>query len=189
MMTRKALSKRTRFEVFKRDHFTCQYCGKQPPDVVLVIDHITPVCEGGTSDAENLMTACETCNQGKAGIPLSQVPVRPDADLLYLEAQQEAAELRRYQAAKAERDAALTSVIESLQGTWYAYLPEGFDWGPADHLLRSMLDKYSPEIVEVGIIATARAIQTQHVSGHGSGWVKYAWGVMRHTAEEAEEAG
>jgi len=35
-----AISKRDRFEVFKRDKFTCQYCGKAAPDVVLHIDHI-----------------------------------------------------------------------------------------------------------------------------------------------------
>ena len=41
-MVRKGLSKKIRFEVFKRDQFTCQYCGKQAPNVVLEVDHITP---------------------------------------------------------------------------------------------------------------------------------------------------
>lgn len=46
-MARKAISKKTRFEVFKRDRFTCQYCGATPPGVLLHIDHIHPVAEGG----------------------------------------------------------------------------------------------------------------------------------------------
>jgi 5-methylcytosine-specific restriction endonuclease McrA len=37
-----AVSVRTRFEVFKRDDFTCQYCGRKSPDVVLEADHIVP---------------------------------------------------------------------------------------------------------------------------------------------------
>ena len=44
---RKALSQKIRFEVFKRDSFTCQYCGRKAPDVVLQVDHIVPVAKGG----------------------------------------------------------------------------------------------------------------------------------------------
>jgi len=65
-----AISVRTRFEVFKRDGFTCKYCGRKSPDVVLEADHIVPVCEGGTDDLINLTTACWDCNHGKAGKPL-----------------------------------------------------------------------------------------------------------------------
>ena len=43
MAKRKGISKKTRFDVFKRDSFTCQYCGKSAPDVVLQVDHINPV--------------------------------------------------------------------------------------------------------------------------------------------------
>lgn len=64
-MARKPISKKTRFEIFKRDKFTCQYCGKMSPDVVLEIDHIKPVCDGGTNDELNLITSCFECNRGK----------------------------------------------------------------------------------------------------------------------------
>ena len=96
---RKSTGKRTRFEVFKRDAFTCQYCGAQPPDVVLVVDHITPVAAGGSSEPINLITACEACNQGKADRVLTENVIRPDADLMYLETQQEIAEVERYNTA------------------------------------------------------------------------------------------
>jgi 5-methylcytosine-specific restriction endonuclease McrA len=62
---RPSISKRLRFEVFKRDSFTCQYCGKSAPEVVLHIDHISPVAGGGDSDIMNLITSCVSCNLGK----------------------------------------------------------------------------------------------------------------------------
>jgi hypothetical protein len=65
MTKRKAISKRVRFEVFKRDSFTCQYCGLSAPDVVLHIDHINPVAGGGGNDIMNLVTSCLDCNLGK----------------------------------------------------------------------------------------------------------------------------
>lgn len=71
MGKRKAISKKTRFEVFKRDKFTCQYCGRTIPDVVLHIDHIKPVSKGGTNDIMNLITSCSECNLGKGARELS----------------------------------------------------------------------------------------------------------------------
>lgn len=68
---RKPLSKKIRFEVFKRDNFTCQYCGRSAPDVVLEVDHINPVKNGGTNDILNLITSCHDCNNGKRATPLS----------------------------------------------------------------------------------------------------------------------
>ena len=60
-----SIGKKLRFEVFKRDKFTCQYCGKMSPDVILEVDHIKPVAEGGTNDMLNLITSCRDCNRGK----------------------------------------------------------------------------------------------------------------------------
>lgn len=68
---RKGISKKLRFEVFKRDSFTCQYCGRMAPDVILEIDHINPVKEGGTNDIMNLITSCFDCNRGKGKRKLS----------------------------------------------------------------------------------------------------------------------
>lgn len=65
MTKRKPLSKTLRFEVFKRDAFTCQYCGAKAPDAILHCDHIHPVAEGGKDEVMNLVTACNICNLGK----------------------------------------------------------------------------------------------------------------------------
>lgn len=48
-MKRKAISTRTRFEVFKRDGFRCMYCGRTPPTVLLHVDHIIAVSNGGSN--------------------------------------------------------------------------------------------------------------------------------------------
>lgn len=69
---RKTISKKTRFEVFKRDNFTCQYCGRMAPDVVLEIDHINPISKGGNNDVLNLITSCFDCNRGKGKRKLTQ---------------------------------------------------------------------------------------------------------------------
>lgn len=73
-MKRTPIKKKTRFEVFKRDGFTCQYCGATPPEVVLHVDHIIAVVEGGGNGINNLITACESCNLGKGATPLDAVP-------------------------------------------------------------------------------------------------------------------
>lgn len=72
--TRKPLSKKLRFEVFKRDGFSCQYCGAHPPDVLLEIDHVIPVKDGSGNDEGNLVTCCFDRNRGKGATPLSSVP-------------------------------------------------------------------------------------------------------------------
>ena len=59
-----AVSKRTRFEVLRRDNYTCRYCWSSENQ--LTVDHVTPVALGGTDDPSNLVAACRDCNAGKA---------------------------------------------------------------------------------------------------------------------------
>jgi hypothetical protein len=118
LVDRKSLSKRTRFEVFKRDGFTCQYCGSRPPDIILHCDHIDPVCEGGTDDIANLITSCADCNLGKGGIPLGDLAPTPDTELARLERMQELAELRAYQDVESQYEELVSSTVESLCDIW-----------------------------------------------------------------------
>lgn len=67
---RKSIPKSIRFEVLKRDSFSCQYCGTSAPNAVLHVDHIQPVSKGGDNDIMNLVTACSDCNLGKSNIEL-----------------------------------------------------------------------------------------------------------------------
>ena len=71
----------TRFNVFLRDRFSCQYCGS--PDN-LTFDHVLPRRLGGQSTWENIVAACSPCNLKKggrtpkqAGMPLLVAPIRP----------------------------------------------------------------------------------------------------------------
>jgi len=74
-MSRKPISKKLRFDVFKRDGFQCAYCGAHPSEtVVLEVDHIQPVACGGGDEIDNLVTACFACNRGKRDVPLSAIP-------------------------------------------------------------------------------------------------------------------
>ncbi len=60
-----AVSKRLRFEILRRDGHVCRYCGSAAPDVKLTVDHVLPEALGGSDDASNLVTACDSCNSGK----------------------------------------------------------------------------------------------------------------------------
>jgi len=70
-----AISKGLRFDIFRRDKFTCQYCGRKPPDVILEVDHITPASKGGGDEPENLITSCFDCNRGKGKKLLKTIPL------------------------------------------------------------------------------------------------------------------
>ncbi len=94
-MARKALTKKMRFEVLKRDSFTCQYCGAKAPDALMRIDHIHPVAKGGTNDILNLITSCFECNAGKSDRLLSDDAVidKQRAQLEELQARREQLDL------------------------------------------------------------------------------------------------
>lgn len=64
-----AVTKRTRYEVLKRDNHACRYCGAGAPEAKLTIDHVVPVALGGTDSPENLVAACHDCNAGKSSVP------------------------------------------------------------------------------------------------------------------------
>lgn len=87
--------KLTRYEIFSRDHYTCQYCGK--PTKQLTIDHVIPRYRGGKQTWDNMISACIPCNRRKAGrtpseanMRLLSVPNRPkDSQPFYIPANQE----------------------------------------------------------------------------------------------------
>lgn len=78
-----------RYNVYLRDKFTCQYCGKRFPAHELTYDHLVPRYKGGKTDWMNIITACKDCN-GRKGckdakgkfIPLSLPHVPSNAELL-----------------------------------------------------------------------------------------------------------
>lgn len=78
----------TRREVFRRDGYACQYCGRRTGHPTL--DHVVPRHRGGKHSWENLVTACTQCNHRKGGRPLKEagmrllrVPLRPKSSPYY----------------------------------------------------------------------------------------------------------
>ena len=63
---------RLRFQIFQRDSFTCQYCGRKAPEVILEIDHRFPKSKGGLDNINNYITSCRECNLGKGDIILKE---------------------------------------------------------------------------------------------------------------------
>ncbi len=102
----RSVRKLTRLEVFKRDQYMCQYCGKESRQ--LTLDHVIPRYRGGEHTWENVVSACVPCNRRKAGrtpqeagMRLIRQPSKPrDNGLFYIPA--------RYPNARAE---------------WQKYLP------------------------------------------------------------------
>lgn len=81
--------KLTRREVFRRDNYTCQYCGRR--DTQLTVDHILPKHLGGKHTWINVVAACPACNHRKGGRRLGEVhmhllhpPKEPPASAVYL---------------------------------------------------------------------------------------------------------
>ncbi|MBC6406506.1 MAG: HNH endonuclease [Rhodospirillales bacterium] len=70
----------TRFNVFLRDRFQCQYCGDGLPAEVLTFDHVLPRSRGGRTAWDNVITACQACNLEKANRTPREsgmIPLRP----------------------------------------------------------------------------------------------------------------
>jgi hypothetical protein len=121
-----AVSKRTRFEVLRRDNHTCRYC--RATDAPLTIDHVTPVALGGTDDPSNLVTACRDCNAGKSSTsPDAQLVANVSDDAIrWASAKREAARL--FDAERTDRRARVQILREAWIG-WdeqATFLP--IDW-------------------------------------------------------------
>lgn len=63
----------TRFNLFLRDNFSCQYCGDLFDSNDLTFDHVIPKSRGGKTRWENVVAACSKCNLKKSDLLLSQV--------------------------------------------------------------------------------------------------------------------
>lgn len=120
-----ALSARTRFEVLKRDRFSCAYCGRTPNDgVLLEVDHVLPRAAGGTDDLDNLITACVECNRGKAARMLEEGSIGATVGAIegtkrsIEDVRQRLAQAREYQALVAEEEHARALLLDEFLLRW-----------------------------------------------------------------------
>ena len=67
------MTKELRWQVWSYSNQTCSYCSKGLTSKDFQVDHIRPVCKGGTDEITNLTIACATCNKRKGRKELSQI--------------------------------------------------------------------------------------------------------------------
>ena len=67
---RGGIPKRLRREIYKRDSYTCQYCGTKVEDGSATIDHVVPLALGGLDETINYVTCCQACNERKGSMGL-----------------------------------------------------------------------------------------------------------------------
>jgi len=147
-----------RFEVFKRDNFTCRYCGKSSPEVILEIDHVDPKSNGGTNDPLNLVTSCWECNRGKGSIPLDRVMVAEDPHERAIMESERLRQVQEYNRVLKRVRAWNAKQARELARFWVdvigAYVSDEVKL-MSD--LRSILNKYPPELVKTAMeIASAQ---------------------------------
>lgn len=119
-----AVSKRTRFEVLRRDNFTCRYCRSTNGE--LTVDHVVPVALGGTDTPDNLVACCKDCNAGKSSIS-------PDAELV-ADVSDDAVRWSAAMKAAAEAIAAEQKELASLVDHWEHAIWESWN-GPGEEPL------------------------------------------------------
>lgn len=187
------LSKRIRFEVFKRDRFTCQYCGRRPPEVMLEVDHVHPRVEGGSDDQSNLTTACFDCNRGKGKHRLGDVaPAIDELELLggIQDMLERAAALKQSAAAAEAQRAAEDNVIRTIR-RWYAEAL-GDDSCVEDSSLRMFLRRLSVDAISEAITAAERMLDRKPYSPAYYVWKYFCgacWTMIReHDAAAGSDA-
>lgn len=114
-----AVSKRTRFEVLRRDNYACRYC--RSTENPLTIDHVTPVALGGSDAPDNLVACCRDCNAGKSSSS-------PDAALVADVAEDAvrwAAAMKRAASIRSRHRAAGTRYVNAIDETWCDWLAGG----------------------------------------------------------------
>ena len=124
-----AVSKRLRYEVLRRDNYTCRYCGARAPEAKLTVDHVIPTTLSGSDEPSNLVAACADCNSGKSS-------TSPDAPLIagvqheaerWATAMRMAVEEQANQRPQPRRDLAGEELVEHFDGIWTRY------WMVGDH--------------------------------------------------------
>lgn len=154
---RKAISKKVRFDIFKRDGFKCMYCGAHPPSVLLHVDHIKPVADGGGNEDDNLVTSCEPCNLGKGARLLSDVPAGLAEKALAVAERED--QIKGYQKVMQSRRLRLDKEAWSVVHILTPETTVSKDWMNS---LRMFIDKLGfYEVVESMEIAVAKSWQSE----------------------------
>jgi hypothetical protein len=174
-----------RFDVFKRDGFTCAYCGRKPPEVTLEVDHIIPRAEGGDDAVDNLTTACMDCNRGKgAGLLDDRAPVDVDLEQRAELIRERERQLRAYHDARREQvdreEAQITAVYEYWFHVWSETSVPHY-YVPNDGTLRRYVNSLGPDEVMRCMDIARRKFYRLNTKP-----VRYLVGILKHREAEVE---
>lgn len=182
-----------RFDVFKRDSFTCCYCGRRPPEVVLEVDHIDPVSNGGTDAFENLLTACFDCNRGKGAKLLEERPAAARTPTQE-EMAERIAQARAFSAYQAEIEALVAEDLDRIWEAWCAAFKGSYDAEanvyrcdagfPSEAQIREKLKRLTPSEIIQAIRITADKKPFFRSSRGQQSRMAYFFGVLRRMLEQ-----
>lgn len=181
-MTR-GLRPSVRFDVFRRDAFTCSYCGRKPPEATLEVDHIIAISEGGTDDPENLTTACFECNRGKAAkslnTPPPAIPDIVERTALILERERQLLEYHdALNAISSRQDESVNRILDYWESLWGECTGREL---PSRSAVRRYLDDVGEDAIYDAI--DAAGAKFRYV---GSSSVRYFFGVLKWKSAEAK---
>jgi hypothetical protein len=180
MTKRNPVSKRLRFEIFKRDGFACVYCGRSPAASPLHVDHVVPVEGGGSSKPENLVSACEDCNQGKSSVPLEEKKLRALAVVSKKRQREHADQVRAFIENEKRLEAQRSETADLLADSWEERL------GPISQQTYSRLKSLVAAdpvtaVLQAITITGAKFKKVEEFSGREDlARLKYFSGVMRN---------
>ena len=178
-----AISKRVRYEVLRRDGFTCRYChAKNKP---LEVDHVIPVSLGGKDTPDNLVASCHDCNIGKTS-------TKPDDELVADIKKSIISKREAIRQALAELSEEVDSE-DSNEDSFVASAVDGFtaitDREAPDWAFASVRSWYRQGVDAVLLgqaydIAANKFMRTYTTGDHV---FKYVAGIIRNWISEAEE--
>lgn len=180
-----AISKRLRFEIFRRDNHTCRYCGNKAPDVKLTVDHVMPEALGGDDEPTNLVTACEDCNSGKTSI----APDSPLVDDIDKAASVWNAALAKAQEEASEKFDQREPLIGAFLWEWdeklpqFARLPDDYEQTVVDFYAKGL----SLDAIDEAIAITASKRGTISQAQMWSYFCGICWNKIRELEKRARE--
>lgn len=175
-----AVTKRTRYEVLKRDNHTCRYCGAAAPDAKLHVDHVTPVALGGTDTPDNLVAACKDCNAGKGSTSPTEAMVQQvgEDDIRWAQAiKKAAAQMLAETEAQSDRHEWFLSEWRSWDKDC-TYLPNG--WAVS-------VDSWTGAGLPNGVLISCLEIAIGNRSVQHDGVFAYMGGVARNKIAKLHE--
>jgi hypothetical protein len=184
-----SITNKTRFEVFKKCNFTCQYCGRRTPEIILEVDHIIPKSKGGTDDVDNLTASCFECNRGKTGTLLDSILKDKDLHtetILLAEKEMQLAEYNRVKENIRERENNEISILRehfSDQFSLSGYAEKDFD--KITSIIRKALKVFSYiDVMDMIDYAIDRTREDTRGEYHNVAASKYLAGVLLNKIKE-----